>query len=440
MYQKNSQTITGKSPEKMSNSSVSDLTQKEISPKGSRLSIAAFLLLFLTPLFISCESPGSVGEGLGPDGSEVGKEDYSIESITTMEANTFSGRLQSSSMGYLEDPAYGTLNAVAVLKPAISSSEVDSIKDGDTMSIRMVLNEDVYGDDASVANYEVFEVSERWRGNEIRYNQEAPVDLDNKVGEFQIADEDTVEVELSSEWVDKYKAYFNSEDANVDSLYAREFFGLAVVPSESNSKIRFLRHTPQDEEEDTAITEFLIHSTELNEDDEEEEITGPVRLRDWGSFSVRSDEPDQSSGYVLHNINQLMEVELDLPEDDLASENIVNASLVFTIDRSDEELSSNILRPEVQTIRAHTFSSPPADLISEIFISSPNYGADNNEDEDLFKVDVTQYVLDRVFGESDTGPLFFSVQTVNGIFYSVKLNDESAPENLRPRLIITSVE
>ncbi|WP_069131160.1 hypothetical protein [Rhodohalobacter halophilus] len=423
----------------MNNSSVSNLTNKEIITKGSRPNIAAFLLLFFIPLFISCESPGSVGEGLGPDGSTVEKDEYSVDSITPIEANTFSGRLQSSAMGYLEDPVYGTLNAIAVLKPALSSSVVDTLKEGDTMSLRLVFNESVYGEDGSVANFELFEMAERWRGNEIRYNQPASVDLNAKVGEFQIANEDTVEVELSADWVDKYRSYFNSESANVDSLYAREFFGLAVVPAETNSKIRFLRHTPQDDE-DTAITEFQIHTTELDEDEEEVEVVGPVALRDWGSFTVRSDEPEYTSGYVLHNIGQIMEVDLDLNTGDLGSKNIVNASLIFTVDRSDEEMHSNILRPEVETIRAHTFSNPPADLISEIFISSPNYGADLNEDEDLFKVDVTQYVLDRVYGESNTGPLYFSVQTVNGTFYSVKLNDDTAAESRRPRLIITSVE
>lgn len=439
MYLKNLQTTTGRSPETMSNPSQVNLNPKEMNFKGSRLSIAAFLLLII-PLMMGCESPGSVGEGLGPDGSSVSSEEFSVENISSIDANTFSGRLSNSALGYVEDPVYGTLNAVAVLKPSISRADVDTLNEGDTMTLRLVFNTPVYGEEMSVSDFEIYEVSEPWRGNEIRYNQEAAIDFTSQVADFQVAEDDTVEVELSSEWVDKFSTYFNSTDANRDSVYVNEFYGLAIVPAETNSKVRFLRHTPQDEEDDPDVTEFRVYSTELNDEDEEVEVVNPISLRDWGSYSIRTDEQDHNSGYVLHNIDQLMELNLDLPIEDLQAENIINASLVFSIDRSEEQMFSNIVRPEVETIRAHTFSSTPSDLISEIFISSPRFGADLNEDEDIFKVDVTQYVLNAAYGDADEGPLYFSVQTVNGIFYSVKLHDDTAPQGRQPRLIITSVE
>ena len=440
MYLKNLQTITGRSPEKMSNSSNKYLNSNEISLKGSRLSIAAFLLLII-PLIVGCESPGSVGEGLGPDGSSVTSDEYSVTNITPLEKNFFSGRLSNSALGYIEDPVYGTLNAVAVLKPVISTSAVDSLAEGDTMTLRMVFNSPVYGDELSVSEFEIFELADQWRGNELKYNETAPIDFSNKVAEFQIADEDTVEVELSAEWVEKYSEYFNSSDANRDSLYTREFTGLAIVPAETNSKVRFLRHTPADQEEDPAITEFRIYKSDFDEEDEESaELVHSLGLRDWGSYVVRSDEPTYDSGYVLHNFDRLMEVNLDLPLSDLQSKNIVNASLVFSIDRSDEQVFNAIARPEVETIRAHSFTTPPSDLISEIFISPPRFGADINEDEQVFKVDITQFVLNAAYGDADEVPLYFSVQTVNGILYSIKLHDDSAPQGRQPRLIITSVE
>jgi len=420
----------------MSNSS----DNKFLNSKGSRLSIAAFLLLII-PLIVGCESPGSVGEGLGPDGSSVTTDEYSMTDITPVEENFFSGRLSNSAMGYIEDPVYGTLNAVAVLKPVISISAVDTLVEGDTMTLRMVFNSSIYGDEQSVSDYEIFELSEQWRGNELKYNEAAPIDFSSKVAEFQVADEDTVEVELSAEWMEKYSAYFNSNDANRDSLYTREFTGLAVVPAETNSRIRFLRHTPEDPEEDPSITEFRVYTTEFDEEEEQDvEVVNSLGLRDWGAYVVRSDEPAYNSGYVLHNVDRLMEVNLNLPNEDLQSKNIVNASLVFSIDRSDEQAFSSILRPDVETIRAHTFSTPPADLISEIFITPPRFGADINEDEELFKVDVTQYVLDTVYGDVNAASLYFSAQAVNGILYSIKLHDNAAPQDRQPRLIITSVE
>ncbi len=436
MYLKNLQTTTGRSPEKMSNSS----NTKFLNSKGSRLSIAAFLLLII-PLIVGCESPGSVGEGLGPDGSSVTTDEYSVTDITPVEENFFSGRLSNSAMGYIEDPLYGTVNAVAVLKPVISTSAVDTLVEGDRMTLRMVFNPSIYGDELSVSDYEIFELSEQWRGNELKYNEAAPVDFSSKVAEFQVADEDTVEVELSAEWVEKYSTYFNSNDANRDSLYTREFTGLAIVPAETNSRVRFLRHTPADLEEDPAITEFRVYTTEFDEEEEQDvEVVNSLALRDWGAYVVRSDEPEYDSGYVLHNVDRLIEVNLDLPTEELQSKNIVNASLIFSIDRSDEQLSSSIMRPDVESIRAHTFLTPPADLISEIFVSPPRFGADINEDEELFKVDVTQYVLDTTYGDVNAAPLYFSAQAVNGILYSIKLHDNAATQDRQPRLIITSVE
>ncbi|MFO7798493.1 hypothetical protein [Rhodohalobacter sp.] len=420
----------------MSNSS----NNKFLNSKGSRLSIAAFLLLII-PLIVGCESPGSVGEGLGPDGSSVTTDEYSVTDVSSVEENFFSGGLSYSAMGYIEDPVYGTLNAVAVLKPVISTSAVDTLVEGDTMTLRMVFNSSIYGDELSVSDYEIFELEDQWRGNELKYNEAAPVDFSSKVAEFQVADEDTVEVELSAEWVEKYSTYFNSDDANRDSLYTREFTGLAIVPAETNSRVKFLRHTPADEEEDPAITEFRIYSTEFDEEEDEDvEVVSSLGLRDWGAYVVRSDEPDYDSGNVLHSIDRLMEVNLNLPFEDLQSKNIVNASLIFSIDRSDEQLNSSIVRPDVESIRAHTFSTPPADLISEIFATPARFGANINEDEEIFKVDVTQYILDTTYGDVNAAPLYFSAQSVNGILYSIKLHDNAAPQDRQPRLIITSVE
>ncbi len=437
MYQKNSQTIIDRSPEKMSDhaSLFSDLNKSGIPYKGSRFYITAFLLLTLT--FIGCESPGSVGEGLEPDGADVVTEQYSIDNLTSMEANTFSGKLQNSATGNVDDPVYGSFNAIALLKPSLSSAQTDTIQDDDTMTLRMIFNSDLYGDETSVADFEIYEIGELWRGNEIKYNEEVTVDYSSLVAEFQVADSDTVEVELSSEWVDKYRAYFNSDAANRDSLYSREFTGLAVVPSGDNNQVRFLRHTEVDED-NPDVTEFRVHPPEPVGDEEEEE-EAVIGLLDWGSSVTLGNVPDNPDGIVLRNMDQILKTEFQLPVDELKSKNIVNASLVFNVDRSGESMST-IVRPEIETIRAHTFATTPSDLVSELFINAPRFGADLNKEEDLFKVDLTQYVLNQVYGDAEEGPLYFSVQTVNGLFYTVTLHGETAPDTLKPRLIITSVE
>ncbi|MCH8547756.1 MAG: DUF4270 domain-containing protein [Balneolaceae bacterium] len=448
--------ITGRSPEKRSDrpsTSEPDRNNLNIAIKGSRLPVAAFLLLAAL-IFAGCESGGTVGDGLGPDPDEARTTTYDVESISTVEANTFSGRLQNSAMGAFQDPLYGNLNAVSLLKPAITRAVVDEIGEDDTMSLKLTFRTPIYGDAGSVSRFEIYEVGERWRGNQLRYNSEVAVDLSAKVGEFEVADEDSIEVPLDNEWVQKFREFFNSEEANRDSLYRREFTGLAIVPVDDDSKIRFLRHSQDDDEDAPGITRFLVNSPNGNGENGDENGNGDdngdengngsssqfLDLIDWGSTVVRSDEPDFDDGFVLHNSERILQVDVDLPIEELSSKNIVNAKLVFVRDTEREEMTSAISRPAVTSLRGHSFQRTPSDLVSELFVNPSRFGSSLDQDNQLFSIDITQYILNYVFGDIEEGPIFVSLQTTNGILFSSDFYGSQASENLRPRIIITTVE
>ncbi len=451
MYRKNLQTTTGRSPVKMNDQLISKFHTilNKIYSKGSRYVIAAFLLLTL-PL-MGCDSPGSVGEGLGPDGSDIHKEVYPVTDFTTLQTNFFSGRLQNSAFGYVEDPSYGTLNATALLKPSISRSQVDTLYEDDTLALRIVLNPAIYGETTGDADFEIYEVAERWRGNAVKYNEEIEVDFSSLVGEFSIAEGDTiVEAELSEAWTNKFADYFNNRSADRDSLYSREFFGLAVVSAGNTRKMHFLSHIEQSEE-NPEVTSLILYRDDEGEngnddngDDngEEEEEEGPPRisLLDYGSSVIRSDAPEGSGGIVLRNIDQITRMEFSLPKEELSSKNIVSAKLILSPDPDADDAGPGFVRPAVETIRAHTFRTPPSNVMNEIFINSPRFGAEITEEGNLFQIDVTQYVLNEVYGDVDEGPVYVSIQNVNGILFSSTLFDETAPDNRKPRLIITTVE
>jgi hypothetical protein len=453
MYLKNLLNITGRSPAKMIDLNASKAlkrNKKELAYKGSRFSIAAFLLL--TAIMVGgCDSSGSVGEGLGPDEDSVNKTVLNLESLETVSSNTFSGRLQRSPMGYFEDPLYGTINAVALLKPTISRAQVDTIREGDTMSLKMHFSTVSNGVEGGVSNFEIYEVGELWRGNQLRYNSEISVDFANKVGEFQLTDEDSIEVELSDDWVQKLRVIFDAPTAERDSLYRSEFTGLAIVPSETNQRIHYLRHS-QEDEDDSSVTRFLVYSDPPDENgengdngDENGDDEGPVirtlGLLDWGSSVVRSNEPESTDGIVLHNSERVLRVEVNIPKEELNTRNIVNAKLIFGL-RTDVELANpGIIRPPVESIRGHSFNPVPNDLTSELFINTPRFNASIDEDVNTFRLDVTQYVLNEVYGDGDEGSIFVSLQAINGFLYSAHLFDETAAEEaMRPRIVITSVD
>jgi len=416
----------------------------KLAIKGRRWLIAAFLLLGV--ISTGCESSGTVGEGLRPDDNDITKTVVNIGAgdLEIINENTFSGRLQQSAAGYIEDPAYGTVRAVSLFKPTISRATVDSIYEGDFITLKLSQSVVDYGDTTSVSDFTIYEAGELWRGNELRYNQEISIDQSTPVATFQLANEDSIEVELSAEWTDKFKSYFNSISTSRDSTYINEFPGLAIVPSSTNSRIHFFRHLQQTDEENRE-TEFIVYTENPEDPDDEDDtdpepIAQPLTLRDWGASVIRTNEPDYGSAIVLHNSERVLRVDPAFSREELSSKNIVNASLVLTRNTTQEDLFSSFVRPELFTIRAHEFDPVPSDIISEMFITNASFNGIADEGENTYRLDITRYVLNEVFGEEGEGPLFISLQAVNGLLYSAEFYDGSAAENLRPRIVITSVD
>lgn len=444
MYLRNLLNTTGRLPEKMNNRSFRRVAQsigQKLAIKGRRWSIAAFLLLGV--IATGCESSGTVGEGLRPDDNNITKTVINIGdgNFEIINEYTYSGRLQQSAAGYFEDPVYGTVSAVSLFKPSISRATVDSIFEGDFITLKLAQSVVDYGDTTSVSDFTIYEVGELWRGNELRYNQDISIDQSTPVATFQMANEDSIEVELSAAWTDKFRSYFNTIISSRDSTYINEFPGLAIVPSPTNSRIHFFRHLQLSDEENRE-TEFLVYTENTDAGDEEdpELIAQPLVLRDWGSSVIRSDEPDYGSGIVLHNSERVLKVDPVFSTEELSSKNIVNASLVLTRNTMQEVLYSSVERPELFSIRAHEFDPVPTDIISEMFITSASFNGLADEGGNTYRLDITRYVLNEVFGEEGEGPLFISLQAVNGFLYSAEFYDETAAEDLRPRIVITSVD
>ena len=457
MYQKNSQIITGVLPVKKSDVvSTTHSNKKKLNRVSSRLPITAFLLLTALVLFSSCDSSGTVGGDIGPGENSVDRTTVMLNDLETVDLNTFSGRLQRASMGYLEDPLYGDIQAVALLKPSISRASVDSIRDDATMTLKVHFSNAVYGDENAVSSYEIFEAGGIWRGNELKYNSEVPVDFSSKVGEFQVTDEDSIEVELSEAWLQKFKSFFDGPSTTRDSTYVNDFPGLAIVASQSNQNIRYIRFSPESED-DRSVTRFLVYSDAFAPDDDDDDENGDddngdngngdegpfsrvLDVRDWGSSVVRTNESVSTDGFVLHNSERILRVNTDISSEDLKGRNIVNASLVLTLRTDAEAAFPNINRQPVETIRGHSFRIVPNDLVSELFVRNPRFFAPIDEDTNTYRLDVTQYVLNQVYGDGSEGPIFVSLQSINGFLYSGLFYDETASDTQRPRIVITFVE
>ena len=75
-----------------------------------------------------------------------------------------------------------------------------------------------------------------------------------------------------------------------------------------------------------------------------------------------------------------------------------------------------------------------------MFITTASYIGLADEGENTYRLNITQYVLNEIYGEAGEGPLFISLQAVNGFLYSAEFFGPTAADDLRPRIVITSVE
>ncbi|MDR9366128.1 MAG: hypothetical protein RI575_12365 [Balneolaceae bacterium] len=457
MYRKNLPITTGRFPAKtnrfncsQNNSIFSEGTQFYAN-KGRRFSIAAFLLLITAFLSTACETPGSVGDDIVEDEEDVASETIYLNDYNIIQENSFSGRLTYTAVGSHDDPVYGAMNSVALLKPSISISDVDTIREDDSISLRLIFNGTIYGDSLASSSYEIYEAGKIWRGASLRINDEIPVDMAGKVADFQVpASQDTVVVELDQAWIDKYAGFYNSDpdlsSAERDSVYIQNFPGLAIVPSENNQNIRFLKTQTIGDDTDTEdgeelITSFLFESNTQEDDEDDEENTGPeiISLRDWGASFTREELSDDFGNFYLHNSERVLKFQPNLPEE-LGSKNIVNAQLILSKNTDPQKSTPSVARPNTNFIRAHVFEEDPFDVMAEIFTTQPSFAASLNDTSDAFLMDVTQFVLNDLYGNANKQSIYITIQSVNGLIYSTHLYDPDSDDIRKPRIVITYVE
>jgi len=444
MYQINLQNIIEKLPI-MTNSSHHcasnpNRTQGTSSSyKGGHFLTSAFILLLTLATLSGCDTSGSVGSDIISDEGGTSTTTVDVDNITLLDTPTFSGRLPHSSIGLFEDPAYGRLESSAVIKPVISKAQVDTLTESNSMLLKLIFNPTVYGNENTVSEFEIFEVDEVWRGTQLRYGDDLAINRQNKVGEFLLtADEDTATVELSDEWKESFAEFFNSISADRDSTYRQNFTGLAIVPSQNNEVIRFLKHAAEEEEDE--ITSFIVRSTSVNDDGEEVIEDEILDARDWASVFSRSNEPPSNNSFIVHNTNNVLRIKIELPLEELSGRNIVNAQLFLYKNSIPENSTPSITRPALTQVRAHIFDEQPDDVMADIFTTNANFFTNTDEDEDeLFNINITQFVLDEVYGSQENRELYITIQSVNGILYSTRFFGTS-DDTLNPKIVITTVE
>lgn len=445
MYQSNFQNITGKLPVNKCNCSV-NVTEVQDLPiysfhrfmKSKMKTIITGLALVLSGFFLnSCEDGGVVGGKFVQDDANLKSVVLPVPSLSELNSGTYTGRLGNVAIGRYTDPVFGTFESIAIMKPSLDMERIPLVETLDELELRIVFASQQWGDTTKTASFEVFEIDEIWRGNELKLGDQVQFDTGKKLGEFSVSSTDTVVVELDKEWLLRYRDYLESEDVARDSLYRAEFFGLAIVPTaDTDSRMLFPRMqvTGSAQGTDFNQTRFVIQNLDVGRRFQ--------TTLDWASVFTRVDEgPVVPNSFKTHsNLEKVIEFELNLTEQDLISKNLANVELILFENTNAPELvlPTNHIRPDVNNARIHIISS--GDTGESIFSTSADFIANKDTTDNSFRFNITNYANSILFGSPKQGKFFLSIQSVNGLIQSTLIHTGDSIESKRPKIVVTAIE
>ncbi|MBO6584918.1 MAG: DUF4270 family protein [Gracilimonas sp.] len=386
-------------------------------------------LLTLVIIFNGCEDPGSVGSEF-VERPSLTFDTLSISQTEALSYNAYSGRLSFIPVGKYSDQLFGEVDVLSLVQPSINPSVDDSIEVDENFQLKMRIQLDSlphYGDTLSQSNFNLYEITSNWRGRSIRIDDE--IQYSNQVGSFTVGDEKNIIVDLSQDWVDRYKNFYFNESASSDSLYANQMKGLALVADQNNSRISIAR---------TGSFNFII----VNGVQSDTTDTVTVPLMDWGFTMERTGAVNSPNTFPLHStLEGLMKITMpnDVLKEESQSENIIRADLVFyeAEDEMSQSLPANHNRPPVDFL--NLYIEPDVEPVYEYQFGATIGGSDSDVGDGVFKINVTNYVNSVLFGDQSEDKLVIGTRNTAAQLRSTLIYDFTAPENLRPKLIITSL-
>lgn len=384
-----------------------------------------FMVLSCLTLF-GCEDPGLVGSGFTDTGTDIKVDTIQISNMGSHSFSHFSGRLSHISSGRFNDPVFGDLEAIGLIKPGLSAADDDTMQADANMKLRFIINQDeIYGDGEAAADFDLVELDQIWRGKAWKINDVVQLSPNPPVASFSVGDQDTIDISLSSQWVEKYRDFFVDESANRDSLYRIEFPGLAVVPRNTAKIVPF--------NADSSL--FIIENPD--------EDTLQLSPNDWAYSLNRTNSQQAPAGtFKMHSTYEnIINFDMQLNRDALGTVNISRVELVFY---ENAELLANSLPPGASRpgfSSAGLFIAEPEDVPLALDAGSAVVQGQYNEDDSSIRFNLTTFTNSILLDELPAELKFYlTIQSNNGLIHSSLLYNNQAPISQKPKLIITSVQ
>lgn len=386
--------------------------------KNAFRSVGSLSLAFAISMLIvvsGCENPGAIGDGVSDTDADVAIDTISVDAISASSYDWYSGDYTYFSAGRVEDPFFGTVSATGMIKPALPSGD-NTVEDNVTILMRLIADgSQVYGDSLSAQEYEIYEIEENWRGRAWMLQDEVQL-ADNSIGSFEMGDdEDSLDVQLSADWVDSYRSFSQGSD----SAYAYEDHGLALVPSGSG-KIMAI---------DSRSTRFVIQNEEAD--------TFSVSPTQWAYSLSRSDaSPIPDNSVPLHStLESVITTDLNLEDKDMSGIGISRAELVLY---ENVEALGDMQRS--RTTNALLYLNDPEGAPENIGLGNPVAQGSYSSEDNSFRFNTTSIVQNILANGMPEGEQFFIMLPNQGIVKSTLIYAEQAPADKAPKLIITSIK
>lgn len=386
--------------------------------------LVSVLIIFLG--LAGCENPGSVGGDIGESRAEVVIDTLALNSLTSRSVNYYSGSFAFFSAGAFNDPVLGDITATGLIKPSLPAASDDTLTNDSKMLMRIILEDSqVYGDSLAGQSFDIYEVDEPWRGQAVKLKDNLKLDEANgPIASFTIGEEDSIDVEMPSDWVEKYRGYA-SEDK--DSLYRFEQHGFALVPTNSNKII-----APS-----ASPTRFVVQNPEAD--------TFDVSLNQWAYTLDRDNSGSLPAGSLAwHSTNEsMLGFDVDLSVLGIQATDISNAELVLyqnneLMDSSLESEPASVDRAEETT--AQLYAVDPDGLPDNIIRTNPLANGFYSDNDGAFHFSFTSQVQNLLESGLPAGREFVITLSNNGIIKSSIIYTAEASSENKPKLIITSLK
>ncbi|HET6527931.1 MAG TPA: hypothetical protein VFG39_04195 [Balneolaceae bacterium] len=375
-------------------------------------------------LMSGCENPGSVGGGLREDNTEIAIDTFAVDAINTSQFNWYSGAYSYFSAGSFNDPLFGSLDAIGMLKPRLPviPDSID-IGAGTEVKMRIIMNdEQFYGDQTSPQQFEVYPISELWRSKAWKLKDDIQFDASQKVAEFVVTDEDSLDITLGSTWVQTYLDFAQDTSATSDSTYKYEAYGLAIVPTNTSKVIPI----------NSGSTRFVIETAS---------DTLEASLARWAYSFDRGNSTLPPSSLPLHSTYEsVLSFDLNLSEMDIQKVGISKAELVIYANTSALQSSLPASAERPATSSAQLYIANPEFTPENIAMSDPVSTGTYSEDDNAYHFTITSIVQRILLDGIAENQEFYITFSNNGMIRSTLLFDESGPADKAPKLIITSLK